>query len=42
MLGTYERWIQEAPEEWMAMARRWPKALELEAYQRAEARDRAL
>lgn len=42
VLGTYERWIQEAPEEWMAMARRWPKALELEAYQRAEARDRAL
>ena len=31
VLGTYERWIQEAPGEWMAMARRWPKALELEA-----------
>jgi Kdo2-lipid IVA lauroyltransferase/acyltransferase len=41
VLGTYERWIREAPGEWMAMARRWPKALELEAYDRAKARDRA-
>ena len=38
--AVYERWIRERPEEWMCMARRWPKALELEAVARAEARGR--
>lgn len=38
--AVYERWIRERPEEWMCMARRWPKALELEAVARAEARER--
>ncbi len=38
--SVYERWIRERPEEWMCMARRWPKALELEAVARAEARMR--
>ncbi|MBL6716232.1 MAG: lysophospholipid acyltransferase family protein [Pseudomonadales bacterium] len=41
VLQTYERWIRQAPSEWMAMARRWPKALELEALARAAARDHA-
>mgnify|MGYP006272245091 CR=1 FL=1 len=39
--AVYERWIRERPEEWMCMARRWPKALELEAVARAEARAEA-
>ncbi|MEE2891997.1 MAG: lysophospholipid acyltransferase family protein [Pseudomonadota bacterium] len=38
--GTYERWIREAPQEWMCMARRWPKHLELDAVARAEALER--
>ena len=37
--AVYERWIREQPQQWMAMARRWPKALELESVARAKARE---
>jgi KDO2-lipid IV(A) lauroyltransferase len=37
---VYGRWIREHPDQWMCMARRWPKALELEHVARAEARGR--
>lgn len=33
----YERWIREAPEQWMCLARRWPKAVELAALDQARA-----
>ena len=36
--AVYERWIRESPEEWMCMARRWPKALERERLEQARAR----
>lgn len=36
--GVYERWIREEPDQWMCMARRWPKALERERLEQARAR----
>ena len=36
---VYERWIREDTSQWMAMARRWPKALELDAIARAKTRE---
>jgi|AntDeeMinimDraft_5_1070356.scaffolds.fasta_scaffold08066_2 KDO2-lipid IV(A) lauroyltransferase len=37
--GVYGRWIRETPDDWMCMARRWPKALERERMEQARARD---
>lgn len=31
----YERWIRDTPDQWMCLARRWPKAVELAALERA-------
>ncbi|MEE4360308.1 MAG: lysophospholipid acyltransferase family protein [Pseudomonadales bacterium] len=36
--SVYERWIRQSPDQWMCMARRWPKDVELGALARAEAR----
>lgn len=36
--GVYERWIREAPDQWMCMARRWPKALERDRLEQARNR----
>ncbi|MEE4381969.1 MAG: lysophospholipid acyltransferase family protein [Pseudomonadales bacterium] len=38
LMARYEAWIRRWPEEWMCMARRWPKEIELAAYERARER----
>ncbi|HSG91479.1 MAG TPA: lysophospholipid acyltransferase family protein [Pseudomonadales bacterium] len=38
MTAVYERWIREDPDQWLCMARRWPKDLERASLERARAR----
>ena len=38
LTAIYERWIRSAPEQWLCMARRWPKQLEIAALERARER----
>ena len=38
LMARYEAWIRRWPDQWLCMARRWPKDVELAAFERARER----